>query len=164
MVAPQWFWGVGLGWVCRDCTDGCTPVVLRGGVRMSMSGIVQMVAPQWFWGVGLGWVCRGLYRWLHPSGFDGWVVVCQDIHVFIMPAYRRWVKGDYEEDCVDGYCALNLPNYCINRTLEMTPDAQTNAGKHVISNAAFVHSQRFTNDPVLWLTQMTLCVMKLHVC
>jgi len=40
--------------------------------------------------------------------------------------------------------------------LEMTSDAPTNAGKHVMSNITFV---RYTKDSVFWLAQMTLRIM-----
>ena len=37
-------------------------------------------------------------------------------------------------------------NKRINRMLEMTSDAPTNAGKHVTSNIASGHNQRYTKD------------------
>ena len=51
-------------------------------------------------------------------------------------------------------------NERINRILEMTSDALTNAGMRVTSNIAL--SQQYKQDSVFWLTQMTLCVMTLH--
>jgi len=47
----------------------------------------------------------------------------------------------------------------IDRTLEMTSNAATNAEKHVTSNIAYACSQRNTTNSVFWLDQIMLCVM-----
>ena len=41
-----------------------------------------------------------------------------------------------------------VDNEHINRSLEMTPDARTNAGKHITSNIACASSQRYIKDSV----------------
>ena len=50
----------------------------------------------------------------------------------------------------------------MDKTLEMTTDAPTNAGKHVTSNIASARSQRYTTDSVFRLAQTTLCVMTIR--
>ena len=42
----------------------------------------------------------------------------------------------------------------MDRTLEMTCDALTNAGKHITSNVESVQSQWYTKDSVFWLALM----------
>ena len=48
----------------------------------------------------------------------------------------------------------------MDRTLEMSSDALTNVGKHVMLNIAMpcAHNQRNTNEPVFGFAQMTLCL------
>ena len=52
-------------------------------------------------------------------------------------------------------------NKRIDRTLEMTSNAPTNAGKHVWLNIACACSPQNTKDTVFWLAQMTLCITAL---
>ena len=46
--------------------------------------------------------------------------------------------------------------------LEMMFTAPTNGGKHITSNNACAHCQQYTNDSVLRLVQMTLCIIRLR--
>ena len=52
--------------------------------------------------------------------------------------------------------------WCINKLLELTSDAQTKVGKHVTAIITCAHSQRYTKDSVFWFAQTTLCVTTLR--
>ena len=49
----------------------------------------------------------------------------------------------------------------INTTLEMTSDAPKHAGQHITLNIACARSHQYTTDWVVWLVEITLCVMTL---
>jgi len=59
------------------------------------------------------------------------------------------------------YCFIITAILCIKRTLEMMYGASISVGKHATSNFACACSQRYTKDSVIWLAQMTLCVVML---
>ena len=59
---------------------------------------------------------------------------------------------------IDSCGTVHLP---FEKTLEMTSDALTSVGKHVMSNNACAHCWRYTNKIVFGLVQIT-CVMMLH--
>jgi len=89
-------------------------------------------------------IFSGLY------GFCNLILLCTDWVLLV----RMFNIGKYEV-LVFLFC------YIIDRMLEMMSNAPTNAGKHVTTNIACVHSQRYTQHVVFWLAQMMLCLMML---
>ena len=105
----------------------------------------------------LFWSFHADYMWL---GVHVWLMFIIPIcHSHCYGYTAPWVAHSVEP----GVPIPGSGNSCIDRTLERTFNAPTNAGERVTSNIACACSQQYTKDSVFWFAQM-MCVLTLRNC